>query len=66
MIQSMKKVKNAAAVSLGRLGGRARVSKGIGTLSEEERKAMARRGAEARWGVKGEKESEKKPSSKAP
>lgn len=41
--------KNAAAVALGRLGGKVRVSKGFGKLSPEERKANAKRAAEARW-----------------
>ena len=44
----MKK-KNPAAVALGRLGGAARVSKGVGTLSPEERTERAREAAAARW-----------------
>jgi hypothetical protein len=44
--------KNPAAVALGRKGGKAKVPKGFSSLSEEERIASARRGAEARWGKK--------------
>lgn len=41
--------KNPAAVSLGRLGGKARVPKGIAMLSPEERRALAKKAAETRW-----------------
>jgi hypothetical protein len=41
--------KNAAAVSLGRRGGRAKVPKGFSMLTEEERKANASAAAQARW-----------------
>jgi hypothetical protein len=38
--------KNAAAVALGRMGGRARAQ----GLSAKKRKAIARKAAKARWG----------------
>ena len=38
--------KNAAAVALGRLGGKARAEK----MSKKQRSAIARMGAKARWG----------------
>ena len=38
--------KNAAAVALGRMGGKARAAK----MSKKQRSAIARRGAKARWG----------------
>jgi len=44
----MAKKKNPAAVALGRLGGAAKVPKGIAKLSEEQRKEIARKGVEAR------------------
>lgn len=44
----MSKKKNAAAVELGRKGGKARVKK----LTPEERKESARKAAEARWAKK--------------
>jgi hypothetical protein len=44
----MAKRKNAAAVALGKLGGAARVPKGISMLSEEERRAIAMKGVAAR------------------
>lgn len=44
--------KNPAAVALGRLGGQAKVTKGFGSLTEDERRANATRAAEARWGKK--------------
>ncbi len=40
-----KPEKNAAAVELGRKGGKARASK----LSEEQRREIARRAAKVRW-----------------
>jgi hypothetical protein len=33
----------------GRMGGKAKVPKGFSTMSEEERAAHGRKGAEARW-----------------
>lgn len=47
---SKPKRKNAAAVALGRLGGSAKVKKGFAMKSKEERKAIAKAGAAARWG----------------
>jgi len=38
--------KNAAAVALGRMGGKARAAK----MSKKQRAAIARKGAKARWG----------------
>jgi len=38
--------KNAAAVALGRMGGKARAEK----MSKKQRTAIARKGAKARWG----------------
>ena len=38
--------KNAAAVALGRMGGKARAEK----MSKKQRSAIARMGAKARWG----------------
>ena len=39
-------------MALGRLGGKKKVKKGFGTLTDAERKDKARAGAQARWGVK--------------
>jgi hypothetical protein len=47
-----KKTKNPAAVALGRLGGQAKVPKGLSMLSEERRKEIATKAAETRWGKK--------------
>jgi len=47
----MKKKKNAAAVALGSLGGRARAK----SLTAEQRKAISKQGAKVRWAKKGEK-----------
>lgn len=38
--------KNAAAVALGRMGGKARAAK----MSRKQRSAIAKKGAKARWG----------------
>jgi hypothetical protein len=38
--------KNAAAVALGRMGGKARAAK----MSKKQRSAIAKKGAKARWG----------------
>ncbi|HUN59286.1 MAG TPA: hypothetical protein VMU41_14330 [Candidatus Binataceae bacterium] len=38
--------KNAAAVALGRMGGKARAAK----MSKKQRSMIARKGAKARWG----------------
>jgi hypothetical protein len=42
--------KNAAAVALGRLGGKKKVPKGLSMLSAAKRRKIARQGAAARWG----------------
>ena len=44
--------KNPHAVALGRLGGRAKVPKGTHLLPPEERQALAKKAAEARWAKK--------------
>jgi hypothetical protein len=44
--------KNAAAVSLGRLGGRVGGPARAQALTPAQRKAIAQKGAEARWGKK--------------
>jgi hypothetical protein len=49
----MREKKNAAAVALGRRGGKKKVPKGFSMLSPEERKEIARRAAAARWKKKG-------------
>jgi hypothetical protein len=45
----MARKKNPAAVALGRLGGKVKVRKGIATLTEGERKALAARANKIRW-----------------
>jgi len=45
--------KNAAAVTLGRLGGKAKVPKGLAKLNRKDRRKIAKQGAAARWGKKG-------------
>jgi hypothetical protein len=45
-------VKNPAAVALGKLGGAAKVDKGLSMLNAEQRSAIAKQGAAARWGKK--------------
>jgi hypothetical protein len=47
-----KKTKNPAAVELGRLGGKAKVPKGLAMLSEERRKEIATQAAKKRWAKK--------------
>jgi hypothetical protein len=44
----MAKRKNPAAVALGRLGGKAKVPKGLARLSPAKRKEISQRGVEAR------------------
>jgi hypothetical protein len=44
--------KDAAAVSLGRRGGKAKVPKGLAMLSQRDRRRIAKQGAAARWGKK--------------
>jgi len=46
----MTKRKNSAAVALGRRGGMKRVPKGFSVLTTEQRKAIAKKAAAARWG----------------
>jgi hypothetical protein len=41
--------KNPAAVELGRLGGSAKVPKGLATMSDEDRKRVQSAGGKARW-----------------
>jgi hypothetical protein len=47
-----QKRKNPAAVSLGRRGGKAGGPARAASLTAEQRKEIARKGAEARWGKK--------------
>ena len=42
--------RSEAAVALGRVGGSAKVRKGLSMLTREDRKRIAKQGAEARWG----------------
>jgi hypothetical protein len=44
--------KNAAAVALGRRGGKAKVPKGLAMLTQKQRRKIAKQGAAARWGKK--------------
>jgi hypothetical protein len=44
--------KNAAAVALGRRGGKVKVPKGFSVLTPEERRANASAAANARWAKK--------------
>jgi hypothetical protein len=44
--------KNPAAVALGRLGGKAKVPKGLAKQTDERRSEIAKQGAAARWGKK--------------
>ncbi len=58
--------KNAAAVALGRIGGSRKVAKGFSMMTDEERRAIAMKGVEARRkkaGRKGSKAGAKKASS---
>jgi hypothetical protein len=45
----MSNLKKPAAVALGRLGGKAKVPKGISMLSSEERSIRAKEAAAKRW-----------------
>lgn len=56
----MAQKKNAAAVSLGRRGGKKKVPKGAAMLTPEERAEFAKKGAKARWAKV--KERKKKPA----
>jgi len=60
----MAKVKDPAAVSLGRRGGLKKVPKGAAMLSPEERTERAKAMAQARWGPK-KKTAAKKAKKKA-
>lgn len=44
------KRKNAAAVALGRRGGKRKVPKGFSQMAPEKRSAAGKKGAAARWG----------------
>jgi hypothetical protein len=46
---NMAKRKNPAAVTLGRLGGKVKVPKGVAMLSEEERRQRGKEAAAKRW-----------------
>ena len=48
-----KKRKNPAAVALGRLGGKAKVPKGLARMTKKRRAEIVRQGAAARWAKKG-------------
>lgn len=48
----MAKKKNPAAVALGRIGGLKKVPKGLAQLTAEQPSAIAKQGAEKRWGKK--------------
>lgn len=43
---------SAAAAALGRIGGSKRVEKGFSSLTPEQRSAMGKAAAAARWGAK--------------
>ena len=47
--------KNAAAVSLGRRGGKAKVPKGFSAMDPEKRRELARAAAKKRWADRSEK-----------
>jgi hypothetical protein len=51
--------KNAAAVALGRRGGKKKVPKGLATMSAEDRKKIQSAGGKARWAKKAEGKNEK-------
>jgi len=44
--------KNAAAVSLGKLGGSKKVPKGFAMMTAKKRKEISKKAAQARWGDK--------------
>jgi hypothetical protein len=52
MLGSAMAKKNPAAAALGRLGGKKKVPKGLAMLTKEEKSAIAKKGAAARWGKK--------------
>jgi hypothetical protein len=45
----MARKKNPAAVALGKLGGKAKVPKGVHLLPPERRAEIAKKAAQARW-----------------
>jgi hypothetical protein len=45
----MAKRKNAAAVALGRKGGKVKVAKGFSAMDPTQRSALAKKAAAARW-----------------
>jgi hypothetical protein len=45
----MARRKNAAAVQLGRLGGKKKVPKGLATMDEDKAREIRRAGAKAMW-----------------
>jgi len=51
---------------IGRKGGQAKVPKGTASLTDEERKELGRKGAEARWGKKGKKKATKTRQPRSP
>jgi hypothetical protein len=52
----MEKKKNAAAVSLGRRGGKKKVPKGFAQMDPERRAEIAKAAAAARWKKKEDKQ----------
>lgn len=48
----MAQKKNAAAVELGRKGGKKKVPKGFAMMNDEERKKIQSAGGKARWAGK--------------
>jgi hypothetical protein len=57
--------KDAAAVSLGRRGGRAKVPKGFSLMDPDRRAEIAKKAAAARWGKKATGRSTKRLPTKA-
>jgi hypothetical protein len=60
-----KTAKNPAAVALGRLGGAAKVPKGLSSMSPERRKEIATQGAAKRWAGVKKKAAKKRAGEKA-
>jgi hypothetical protein len=57
-VATKKSAISAYLAEIGRKGGKAKVPKGTATLSPEERSAIAKRAAAARWGKKPRKDKE--------